>query len=53
MEKSRLSMRWRGVGKTDNLAELSKLDEQIILDELRARYENDKIYVSVFNAEKF
>lgn len=52
MEKTRLSISWRGVGATDNLAELSKLDEQIILDELRARYMQDKIYVSNANTNR-
>ena len=46
MANPRLSQHWRNIGDTDNLAELSKLDEQIILDELKARYSKDIIYVS-------
>lgn len=44
----RLSYCWRDVGATDNLAELSKLDENRILIELKARYLNDEIYVRMF-----
>ena len=33
-------------GKTDDLAALSRLDETILLEELRCRYAEDKIYVS-------
>ncbi|KAF6019198.1 hypothetical protein EB796_022501 [Bugula neritina] len=43
----RLSYCWRDVGATDNLAELSKLDENRILIELKARYLNDEIYTYV------
>ena len=45
MANPRLSQAWRQVGATDNLAELSKLDEEIILEELKARYTDDVIYV--------
>lgn len=41
----RLSKHWREVGKTDNLTELSNLDEDVLLEELKERYENDIIYV--------
>lgn len=50
MANARLSQHWRGIGETDNLAELSKLDEDIILDELRTRYQNDTIYVSTHHS---
>lgn len=45
MENARISKHWRTIGETDDLTELSNLDEKIILAELRARYENDNIYV--------
>jgi hypothetical protein len=35
-------------GQTDDLASLANLDENILLDELKARYAEDKIYVSPF-----
>ena len=34
-------------GDTEDLATLAKLDEDVLLDELQKRYENDKIYVSI------
>lgn len=33
-------------GKIDDLATLDKLDEAILLEELKSRYTKDKIYVS-------
>lgn len=33
-------------GETDDLASLSRLDENILLEELRSRYSKDRIYVS-------
>ena len=33
-------------GDTDDLATLSRLDENILLEELRSRYSKDRIYVS-------
>ncbi len=33
-------------GTMDDLAQLSKLDEATLLEELRFRYSKDKIYVS-------
>ena len=33
-------------GKTDDLATLSKLDEEVLMNELKIRYREDKIYVS-------
>lgn len=33
-------------GETDDLASLSRLDENILLEELRSRYSQDRIYVS-------
>ena len=33
-------------GETDDLATLSRLDENILLEELRSRYSKDRIYVS-------
>ncbi|XP_067931829.1 unconventional myosin-Ia-like isoform X2 [Watersipora subatra] len=47
MAGSRLSQHWRNAGETDNLAELSKLDEDIILEELKARYKKNHIYTYV------
>ena len=35
------------IGATDDLASLSNLDEQTLLAELKHRYDNDKIYVSM------
>lgn len=35
------------VGTTDDLASLGRLDESILLNELKHRYNHDKIYVSV------
>lgn len=34
-------------GQTEDLATLSKLDDKVLLDELKARYNNDKIYTYV------
>ncbi len=34
-------------GEADDLAQLSKLDEATLLEELRFRYSQDKIYVSI------
>ena len=34
------------VGTTDDLASLGRLDESILLNELKHRYNNDRIYVS-------
>ena len=34
------------IGETEDLATLSKLDEKILLGELKSRYFKDKIYVS-------
>ena len=34
-------------GKTDDLATLASLDEAVLLQELKRRYEQDKIYVSL------
>ena len=36
-------------GTHDDLASLSNLDEQTLLNELKTRYEKDNIYVSVIN----
>jgi len=36
------------VGKVEDLATLAKLDEQVLLAELKTRYYNNDIYVSVF-----
>jgi myosin heavy subunit len=35
-------------GETDDLATLAKLDEKILLNELKLRYEKQQIYVSHF-----
>ena len=35
------------VGDTEDLATLSTLDEAILLDELKARYTQDRVYVSL------
>ena len=35
-------------GETDDLATLSRLDENILLEELRSRYSKDRIYVSLY-----
>ena len=34
------------VGEVNDLATLAKLDETILLNEVKVRYENDRIYVS-------
>ena len=34
-------------GETDDLATLASLDEAVLLQELKRRYEQDKIYVSL------
>lgn len=47
MATSRISKYWRKVGFTDNLAELSNLDENTILEELKSRYSRDVIYVGI------
>lgn len=44
----RISFHWRYAGSTADLAELSSLDEQTIIDELKARYQANNIYVSGF-----
>ena len=36
------------VGKTDDLATLSNLDEAILLEELQRRYAQDRVYVSQY-----
>lgn len=36
-------------GDTDDLATLSRLDEQVLVDQLHRRYDADKIYVRVFS----
>ena len=33
-------------GKVEDLATLAKLDEQVLLNELKIRYNNNEIYVS-------
>ena len=33
-------------GEVEDLATLSKLDDKVLLEELKIRYNNDKIYVS-------
>ena len=41
------------VGETEDLATLAKLDEKVLLEELKVRYSQDKIYVStVLNSIK-
>ena len=35
------------VGEVDDLATLAKLDESILLNEVKVRYQNDRIYVSI------
>ena len=39
-------------GKYDDLAKLSLLTEDILLEHLKSRYENDLIYVRRFNKKK-
>ena len=34
------------VGEVEDLATLAKLDEKVLLEELKVRYGKDKIYVS-------
>ena len=34
-------------GKNDDMATLASLDETVLLQELKRRYEQDKIYVSL------
>lgn len=34
------------LGKVEDLATLAKLDDHVLLEELRARYRNNDIYVS-------
>mgnify|MGYP000116711318 CR=1 FL=1 len=38
------------VGKVEDLATLAKLDEQVLLAELKTRYYNNDIYVSVLSS---
>ena len=38
-------MEYFGPSHSSDLATLSKLDESVLLDELRQRYESDRIYV--------
>ena len=33
-------------GEVEDLASLAKLDDKVLLEELKIRYSNDKIYVS-------
>ena len=40
-------------GETDDLATLASLDETILLQELKRRYEQDKIYVSLLREIHF
>ena len=42
-----------GVGETEDLSTLSSLDENILLEELKQRYSQDKIYVSHDRISKF
>ena len=44
--RSENAMAARLRGDTDDLATLSRLDENILLEELRSRYSKDRIYVS-------
>ena len=39
-------------GKVEDLATLAKLDEQVLLNELKIRYNNNEIYVSVHHIHK-
>ena len=45
-------MEYFGPSHSADLATLSKLDESVLLDELRQRYESDRIYVR-FNPSLF
>lgn len=40
-------------GKYDDLAKLSLLTEDILLEHLKSRYENDLIYVRILLLKKF
>ena len=35
-------------GKVEDLATLAKLDDNVLLEELKIRYANNNIYVSIF-----
>lgn len=37
-------------GEIEDLATLSKLDDKVLLEELKVRYTKDKIYVSFISA---
>ena len=41
------------LGKTDNLVTLPDLNEDILLDELKARYRNDDIYVRTVARKRY
>lgn len=49
LSNPRISRRWRCPGDAADLANLSNLDEQTILNELKARYQTDSIYVSMLS----